>query len=363
MFNKNYVSSIYSLFKFPTEIPYIFQSNQIFSLDGFRAISIIFVLIAHFVTHYQYDSRWGLFIGDVGVNIFFVISGFLITSLLIKEKIIKQKISLVNFYIRRFLRIFPVAYLFLVVLIILSLFGIFTINSKGILGAFLYLTNFSIYQVELKTLHFWSLSAEEQFYLLFPFLLKFSFRHYVFLLLSLILLIPFIRILYNHNLFFNSYEIKVIISFIYQAFGRGYGLYIGSLCSIMLFNGILPLNFLKKTKLIWLILFCISCLTGNYLIVLFFSVTLLFSFLEKDNSVFFIILNNKYVSLIGKFSYSIYIWQQIFSLKSIFYDYFMIIDNSILKYVVVNLICLFVISYISYTFYEIPILKLKKRFV
>ena len=90
----------------------LLRSNYYYSLNGFRGISIILVLFYHLQLsdNYFYTT---IFNGGLGVNIFFVISGFLITSLCLKEKEVTGGLSLKKFYIRRFLRIFPLAYLYI----------------------------------------------------------------------------------------------------------------------------------------------------------------------------------------------------------------------------------------------------------
>ena len=147
-------------------------------LDGLRAISIFFVLAAHVQSTLPHKiPRWlNLMIprGDLGVFVFFVLSGFLITHLLQKEWLATGGISLRNFYLRRILRIFPAFYFFLLTLILLSAFGVLSIARSHFLDAGFFLWNYK--QIWDPTLgqgnwflgHFWTLSLEEQFYLLWP---------------------------------------------------------------------------------------------------------------------------------------------------------------------------------------------------
>jgi peptidoglycan/LPS O-acetylase OafA/YrhL len=89
-------------------VPALLKPAHLPGLDGLRGIAIIIVLLSHIFKGTPYAKS---FPGDTGVEIFFVISGFLITSLLLKEKINNGHISLKHFYIRRILRILPLAYL------------------------------------------------------------------------------------------------------------------------------------------------------------------------------------------------------------------------------------------------------------
>ena len=110
------------------------------------------------------------FIGDyanLGVTIFFVISGFLITTLLIEEHEIAGSISLRLFYARRILRLFPAFALFILFLITLQFLGWIRLNPGDLRAALTYTVNFrqgSSWYIG----HLWSLSVEEQFYLLWP---------------------------------------------------------------------------------------------------------------------------------------------------------------------------------------------------
>lgn len=110
-------------------------------------------------------------IGDyahLGVVVFFVISGFLITSLLISENEKNGRVSLKLFYARRSLRIFPASYTYLTIVAILSLLGLIHLRATDIWHSLSYTVNFlpgRSWQIG----HLWSLSVEEQFYLLWPF--------------------------------------------------------------------------------------------------------------------------------------------------------------------------------------------------
>jgi peptidoglycan/LPS O-acetylase OafA/YrhL len=145
--------------------------GRIPSLDGLRAISISFVLIGHLAgTQYFPLSReagkfWNL--GELGVRVFFVISGFLITGLLLDEVARSGRIRLGRFFFRRTLRIFPPYYAYLLAMIAAAGLGYVQLAPNDTAHAMTYTSN---YYAERSWFvgHTWSLSVEEQFYLLWP---------------------------------------------------------------------------------------------------------------------------------------------------------------------------------------------------
>ena len=140
-------------------------------LDGLRTISITIVLMGHAtgtvgVLENTFFPAW-LPAAELGVGIFFVISGYLITTLLLAERARTGTISLRDFYIRRAYRIFPAAYVYIAVIVLLSITGAITLHRFDSLHAVSYTTNYN--QDRSWWLgHLWSLSVEEQFYLLWP---------------------------------------------------------------------------------------------------------------------------------------------------------------------------------------------------
>jgi hypothetical protein len=116
--------------------------HRIPSLDGLRAVSIGLVLLAHLAGTRSFpvtvESGHILALGELGVHVFFVISGFLITRLLLEELGSTGRISLSNFYFRRTMRIFPAYYCFLLVLAALSWGGIVQLASGDMAHALTY---------------------------------------------------------------------------------------------------------------------------------------------------------------------------------------------------------------------------------
>jgi peptidoglycan/LPS O-acetylase OafA/YrhL len=174
------------------------RADRIRSLDGLRAISIVLVLFSHLAGTRGFpvsEAAGNVFaFGQLGVHVFFVISGFLITKLLLDELGSTGEISIRRFYLRRTLRIFPAYYAFIAVLALLQLSGRLTLGDGDIARTLTYTTNYDTSRSWFVG-HTWSLSVEEQFYLLWPavFVLAGSRRAFV-LAAVVVVLGPVIRI-------------------------------------------------------------------------------------------------------------------------------------------------------------------------
>ncbi|HEY3637457.1 MAG TPA: acyltransferase [Rhizomicrobium sp.] len=144
--------------------------DRVPSLDGLRAISILIVLLSHFVS-----SR--IFPGGFGVLVFFVVSGFLITRLLYAEANSTGRIRLGNFYLRRFFRLYPVVTVYAACVVLFCMFTHVRIDWYEPLSALFYFANY-LYALDPAVTRvgagampfsiFWSLSVEEHFYFIFP---------------------------------------------------------------------------------------------------------------------------------------------------------------------------------------------------
>lgn len=145
--------------------------RRLTALDGLRTVAVLLVF-AHHVDQHALPG------GFIGVDVFFVISGYLITSLLLREQEMTGDISVSRFYLRRALRLYPA--LVVLVLVVTPIAAVEHIGwpvPDGFAALF-YVTNFwsSVFGHLTLLLHTWSLSVEEQFYLVWPIVLLFMLR-------------------------------------------------------------------------------------------------------------------------------------------------------------------------------------------
>ena len=160
-------------------------------LDAWRGISVILVVLFHAI-RYHFESvfaqgngvcsmlcnlRHGSYeffsnyTGVLGVQCFFVISGYIITKLLIQELLGNGRVSLPAFYVRRALRILPPLWLMLGITYILVRLNFFYVSAPAFRWALLFLTNFHVSESNWPVSHTWSLGVEEQFYIFWPLLM------------------------------------------------------------------------------------------------------------------------------------------------------------------------------------------------
>jgi peptidoglycan/LPS O-acetylase OafA/YrhL len=150
-------------------------------VDGLRALAVLLVVLYHAFPKWAHG-------GFIGVDIFFVISGFLITSIILKD-LQANTFSFIWFYCKRIIRIFPALILVLVSAILLGwiflypaeyqLLGKHIISAVGFFSNFTYLGEagyFDSRAVEKPLLHLWSLAIEEQFYFIWPLLLWLAYK-------------------------------------------------------------------------------------------------------------------------------------------------------------------------------------------
>ena len=292
-------------------------SNRIPSLDGLRAISIVLVVVGHWLHVLGYGNLGNL--GNLGVRVFFVISGFLITGLLMKELEKTSDVSLLKFYFRRTLRIFPAYYFYLSVIASAAFLGFIYVPLKSLFYACVYVTDYANPSSWLLG-HTWSLAVEEQFYLLFPTVLLILGIRYTKIFLFLVVLVsPFIRL--ADFQFFGSEPVWVIKGFHANLDALAVG------CLLALFYKRLHENSfyqkLIKSKIVFVLPVIILLANSQsehpriFLGASFTVINLLVAFcidwaVTNYDSVTGKILNSAPLATLGMMSYSIYLWQQPF---------------------------------------------------
>jgi peptidoglycan/LPS O-acetylase OafA/YrhL len=295
-------------------------------IDGLRAISIISVVIYH--TQLKLNNSVIFSGGFLGVDIFFVISGYLICSIIFKELIEKKSFSFKNFFVRRAKRILP-ALIFLI--FVSSLVSYFILQpsalinfSKSSISSIFFSSNIFFWQIDSMymaesqllspLLHTWSLSVEEQFYLFFPIL--------IFLILKIDkkILLPLMLLLMVLSIFSTWYGSKnhIIFNF-YSITSRIWELGIGSLIAYFEYFKKKKFSFSQKINeivcffsLIIIIYFFIFPVFPNrhptiYTIIPIVSVSLIILLSDKT-SFFKSILSNNFLVFTGLISYSLYLW-------------------------------------------------------
>jgi peptidoglycan/LPS O-acetylase OafA/YrhL len=163
--------------------------KRIPSVDGMRAISITLVVIGHWAELRFHSDVAGAF-ANLGVRIFFVISGYLITTLLLREREKTASICVREFYVRRAYRILPAAMVFMAIAFVLFWRELHWYHMAA---AVFYVANFDFTHPWYLG-HLWSLSVEEQFYLLWPGVLKRWYRHRAQILVGVVGLAPVYRV-------------------------------------------------------------------------------------------------------------------------------------------------------------------------
>ena len=180
-------------------------------IDSLRGYAVVAVILYHFKVPFFQG-------GYIGVDIFFVISGYLITSIIFRE-IMDKKFDFINFYERRIRRIIPILFFVLIISILvqnkLFLYDEKIDFYKIILSIIFFVSNLwfaqsgSYFEPDVSNshlLHTWSLSIEEQFYLIFPIFLFLIYKRNLILILIVLFLISFLLannggILKKHFLF------------------------------------------------------------------------------------------------------------------------------------------------------------------
>lgn len=353
------------------------------SLDGIRAVAIILVMLFHF--YFLLEVGW------IGVQLFFVLSGYLITSILLESKDSSLPLYLKRFYWRRSLRIFPLYFLYLGAV---GLLFIIAKQPPDFISKLPYLLvyNYNHYPlfhsiaIDTTFTHFWSLSLEEQFYLVWPIIIFYSNnRSLQYLLVAIIFLCPIARYLSFEWLQANNYPSADLGQIVYRlttsqldgfAFGALIPLFklktseilssrISIISSILfvllgafnLFTTNIPLSSLgymnggvENYQYIW-----------SYTIINFFSLGLILAAISTSGlSWLKKILEQSVFIQIGKVSYGMYVYHWIFlaAYRKTIHPFIGYRPLSFIVY----LVSIFIISWLSFRFFENYFINLKGKY-
>ena len=349
-------------------------------LNGIRAIAAIGVMISHInITLYWHNIHnvslfgfenglakgWSL--GEQGVTVFFVLSGFIITYLLLLERNKNGTINQKHFYIRRILRIWPLYYLYLFIAIIIFYFTSSTPPDYTILSFYIFLLAnipFIMEKVFYNCGQLWSIAVEEQFYLFWPFL----FRKKLNLEKILIpIILAFIAIRFFLWLFFPFKFLTIL--FTVNRF------------DCMMFGGLIAVYYYKKSTIIKLItsipfqlfawsVFVVYALNFEIVnsIVSMELITLATAFIicgQNSDKFKIVNLENNILNFLGKYSYGIYIYHPIFMFIWSKNKFFSGIENEVTRTVfifITIILSTITVAYLSYELFEKRFLQRKDKF-
>lgn len=330
------------------------MDRRIPSLDGARAVSISLVIASHIIAAHVGDNL-PLFLkfdyGNLGVRVFFVISGFLITSLLLREHERTGRISLKGFYLRRFFRIVPAFYALVLTVAILIYMGAVPAHYSGLLPALFYYSNYR--GVPLALGHTWSLSVEEQFYLLWPSsLVLLGLRRSLVGPALLLLAAPSFRILDHVGMWHT--EARYAFETVCDALATGCLLAIlrGKLWTLPVYRCVVesPYCILVSASALLVMGAHLSWLLHDVIGMPLLNIGIAMAldrYMRQPTSLIGRFLNIAPVVWIGTLSYSLYLWQQLFVFRSI----------PVLVKVAAILAC----AAISYYLIERPFLRIRMR--
>ena len=369
------------------------KKDKIFfpNLDGWRFIAFLGVFYHHsFSTQLTYITENPLYKvvkstttnGDLGVDFFFVLSGFLIIYLLIAEKELTGRIDAINFYIRRVLRIFPLYFFcvffgFLLFPLLKSFFGALPDENAHISYYLFFLGNLDVVRNSalpdsgvLGVL--WSVAIEEQFYLTIPIVLMIiPVRFYKWVFAGVVILSWILRAQNIESYYFLKFHtfasmgnlaIGGLIAYyagtskkfigLFENLRKVYikGIYAGAILIFLFRSSIFSFPIMK--------VFEASIIAG------FFALIILEQNYSKNS--LFKMKDFKAFSWLGKYTYGLYCLHTIAALVTIQAMTMLRINTHLWQVLILQTLLMFalsiVIAYISYEYYEKPFLKLKNRF-
>lgn len=351
-------------------VPSTTKTGYLPTLDGWRAIAILAVLLDHGVEyswlgHYPKLVRF-THTGPNGVSLFFAISGFLICSRLLEEDRAFGRISLRGFYIRRACRILPPAMFYLIVIGALSMGGLILVSPWDWWSSVLFFRNYLPPSSITRgwggyTVHYWSLAVEEHFYLLWPAALAFWGKARArWFALSLAIAVSVWRTWDLHRHWLDRWIPGLLFGC--RTDVRLDALLLGCVAALILNDDSVRVAFSRRFKpsLWWL---CVGCYLATQLIYLA-QQSRSYSLFEAAMLPLVIVgtvygpkmfvttlLESGAMKWIGRLSYSLYLWQQLFSVpagRSTF---------SILQRPPLGTAMIFLCAWLSYRWIERPFIR------
>ena len=355
------------------------ELTRIPSLDGLRALSIFLVVSLHTLQRFSINHHVGLgwyalFNGGLGVSIFFVISGFLITSLLLQEERKRGSISLRGFYLRRAFRILPPLYFYIGIVVLLGAVGRLDLNRSDIVSSMFFFHNFAQNSTMWSVEHLWSISVEEQFYLVWPLILfacmrrpgiagRFRAAAFPAVILAIS---PIARTFFGHQK--NPLMHNIGVKYLNYDF-----LMFGCLVALLQHTPRFESIYRKATRVWWLppaVMAICSVLWARY--ENYFTLTIGYTLAGASIAVFLLwctrnpssvigrVLNWAPIVKIGVLSYSIYIWQTLFLHVQ---DSKVFAPLSFIGRFPANWLGFFALACLSYYLIEQPSLQLRRRLI
>ncbi len=343
-------------------------------LNGIRAIAAFGVVTSHTILALgNFGLNPAIFginkdgsvvtwlLAGFGVTMFFALSGFLITYLLLKEKDFTE-INIKKFYIRRILRIWPLYYFYLIIILIFNYF--IGLRDFSIVGFYIFFTAnipFVLGTGIDYISHYWSIAVEEQFYLFWPWIVRIKKTNKLLIITITLLLILLISIILLHFVFINP----IFESLIHVT--RFHVMLIGALGAIAYqYNSklIKYLSSLPSQLIAWLVFFLIfinkfhiASVVDNEIIALATVVVIIGQITDSSP----IKLNNSLFNFLGKISYGVYIYHPLLIYFSAQFLNLFIIPlylKYFMAFILPQLITILV-AWLSYTYLEKPFLRLK----
>jgi peptidoglycan/LPS O-acetylase OafA/YrhL len=342
-----------------------FKSGYLPTLDGWRAIAIAAVLLDHLTSGFHPKANWYQLLrtGPNGVSLFFAISGFLICSRLLEEEELFGSISLKGFYIRRACRILPAALTYLLVLALLAMGAVVVVTPLEWWSCIFFFRNYLTPEWIRAgwggyTIHYWSLAVEEHFYLLWPAMLAFSGRVRArYLAAGLAITVAVWRSWDFHHQWLNRYIPGLL--FPSRTDVRLDGLLLGCLAALVLaeprWRAWLERRF--STGALWAVAVgyvLFQVVPGRHTYSIWESAllaALVAGTVLRPGGFSGRLLENPAVKWVGRLSYSLYLWQELFLVQGARYPF------SLLQRFPLNLGMVFLLAASSYELVERPMIR------